>query len=119
MLGQISPLRKSDPKKYLCGLCVSAVNNHKTSALVAAADSGVLAFDPGLNNIRGTADTRCDRNGVCGAIFGAGAAFHAAVWIVDAGLFIVYRKYAMRAYHFTHTAAHTGLLFEPQRCYPG
>ena len=49
------------------------------TALRTAADGGVLAFDPGLNNIRGASDPGGHSDRFGGAVFGAGTALHAPV----------------------------------------
>ena len=45
----------------------------------AAFMSGILALDPGLDDVGGTADAGSDAYCSGGAVCGAGAAFHAAV----------------------------------------
>lgn len=55
------------------------MSNQNISALITAADGGVLAFDPGLNNIGGASDPGGHSDRFGGAVFGAGTALHTPV----------------------------------------
>jgi hypothetical protein len=55
------------------------VSNQNISALITAADGGVLAFEPGLNNIGSASDPGGHSDRFGGAVFGAGTALHAPV----------------------------------------
>jgi hypothetical protein len=68
------PLNGKLKNAFLCELCASAVRD-----LVAAANRGILAFDPGLDDIGGASDPRAHGDCVGGAVFGAGTALHTSV----------------------------------------
>jgi hypothetical protein len=85
----------------------------------AAADGGVLAFDPGLNNIGSATDTGAHSDRFSGAVFGAGTAFHTPVDIKNSSFLAVDRKNPVGAYDFTHAATHAGLIIQSQGCHTG
>jgi len=80
-------------------------------SLAAALSTGGFCFtpDPDLNDIGGAADARRNRQGHGRAIFGASAAFHAAVAVHDPGFTAAQCQYAMRTHAQTHAAACTFL----------
>jgi len=86
--------------------------------LSAATTRGLLALNPGLDDIRSAADSRGDTDGAGRTILGACTAFHASIKITDFSFLAVHPKYSMGADNFTDTAADTGLQIKSQGRYP-
>ena len=82
-----------------------------------AAGRGLLAFDPGLDDVGCTADAWRDADGMGRAIQGTGPALHASVKVPDGRFFAFQQINAMGADVFTHAAAHTGLSVKLQGCH--
>jgi hypothetical protein len=99
---------------------VSRIQYRETSltAFRATAGCGLLALNPGLDDIGSAADSRGDTDGTGRTILGAGAAFHASIRVSDFSFFTVHLKHGMGTDEFTHTAAHTRLQIKLQRRYP-
>ena len=77
------------------------------TAIHVAAGGRLLAFDPGLDDIRRAADAGGDPDGRGRTIQGARAAFHAAVEVPNFHFFARQFKNPMGADALTHTAPHT------------
>ena len=84
----------------------------------AAATGGLLALNPGLDNIGSAADSGGDTNGAGRTIPGTCTAFHTSIKIIDCGFFAVHSKDTVGADVFTNPAANTRLLIKLQGCYP-
>lgn len=67
--------------------------------------SGILALDPGLDDVGGTADAGSDPYCAGGAVCGAGAAFHAAVAVRQLSFAAFHPENAMGTDSFAHRAA--------------
>ena len=90
--------------------------SYELSTILSATSGGLLALNPGLDDIGSAADSRGDTDGTGRTILGAGTAFHASIRIADFSFFAVHSKYSMGADDFTHTAANTRLRIKLQRC---
>ena len=88
------------------------------AAFIADAGGGLLALNPGLDNIRSAADSRGDADGAGRTIPGTCAAFHTSIKIIDCGFFAVHSKDTVGADVFTNPAANARLLIKLQGCYP-
>ena len=93
--------------------------NRRSAACHPTARGGFLPVDPGLDNIGGTAHTRCNPDGGCRAVLGACPALHASVTIFDCGFFPFHLKHSVGANVFTHAASHACFGVELQRRYAG
>jgi hypothetical protein len=89
------------------------------AAFHTAAGRSVLTLDPGLNNIGCTPNPGGHTNGFGKAIFGTGAALHAAVRIMNPGFFIFKEKDTMGTYDFAHAATHAFIFVESQSRHTG
>ena len=85
------------------------------SARLGTAGSPRLTLDPGLNDIRSASDSRGDPNRFRWTVQGTGAAFHAAVFIRQTGLFFINDEHPMRAYDGASAASNAAILIVDQR----
>jgi len=88
-----------------------------STAIHPAAGSGILAFDPGLDDIGGTADTRINADGAARAVQGTRTALHTAVAIMDDGFAGFQLKNAVGTDNLTQSAADTCPGFKMEGCY--
>ncbi len=93
--------------------------NRRSAACHPTARGGFLPFDPGLDNIGGTAHTRGNPDGGGRAVLGACPALHASVAIFDCGFFPFHLKHSVGANVFTHAASQACFGVKLQRRYAG
>ena len=93
-------------------------NKACSATFSAAAGGGLFPLDPGLDDIRGAADTGRNTDGAGHTILGTCATLHASIKINDFGFSTVHSKYRVRADAFTNTAANARFWIKLQCCYP-
>ena len=103
------------------GKCVGVIDfqigitRFLAATLIAATARIFLAMDPTGNDISCASDSRGDPNRFRWTVQGTGAAFHAAIFIHQLGLFFIHDEHPMRAYDGASAASNTAILIIDQR----
>lgn len=104
-------------------LRVSSIFSSETSAKCLTTTAVVtfaarfLTREPAFDNGGRATDARMYRDGVCGAVAGASATFHAPIFIFDPQLAVVFRKYPMWANFRALAATDAGIRVQCQSTY--